>query len=122
MAMVRAHFRPEFLNRLDEIILFRRLQRADMTNIVQIQLRHLTALLADRKIGLELDQPATAWLANEGYDSVYGARPLKRVIQRSLQNPLAGMILEGTVKEGETVYISADKKGLTINGALAEAA
>jgi ATP-dependent Clp protease ATP-binding subunit ClpB len=122
MAMVRAHFRPEFLNRLDEIILFRRLQRADMTNIVQIQLRHLTALLADRKIGLELDQPAVAWLANEGYDSVYGARPLKRVIQRSLQNPLAGMILEGTVKEGETVYISADKKGLTINGALAEAA
>jgi ATP-dependent Clp protease ATP-binding subunit ClpB len=122
MAAVRAHFRPEFLNRLDEIILFRRLQRADMTNIVTIQLQRLTALLADRKINLELDKAATAWLANEGYDSVYGARPLKRVIQRSLQNTLAGMILEGTVKEGETVRISADNKGLTINGALAEAA
>jgi ATP-dependent Clp protease ATP-binding subunit ClpB len=122
MAAVRAHFRPEFLNRLDEIILFRRLQRADMTNIVTIQLQRLTALLADRKINLELDKAATAWLANEGYDSVYGARPLKRVIQRSLQNPLAGMILEGTVKEGETVHVSADNKGLTINGALAEAA
>jgi ATP-dependent Clp protease ATP-binding subunit ClpB len=85
-------------------------------------LQRLKALLADRKIDLELDKAATTWLANEGYDSVYGARPLKRVIQRSLQNPLAGMILEGTVKEGETVYVSADKKGLTINGALAEAA
>ncbi|MSP00068.1 MAG: ATP-dependent chaperone ClpB [Acetobacteraceae bacterium] len=122
MQHVRAHFRPEFLNRLDEIILFRRLQRADMSNIVAIQLRHLTSLLADRKIGLQLDQAATAWLANEGYDSVYGARPLKRVIQRSLQNQLAGMILEGGVKEGETVHISAGNNGLTINGALAEAA
>jgi ATP-dependent Clp protease ATP-binding subunit ClpB len=122
MAHVRAHFRPEFLNRLDEIILFRRLQRADMTNIVEIQLRHLKALLADRKINLELDKAAVAWLANEGYDSVYGARPLKRVIQRSLQNPLAGMILEGAIKETDTVHVSADNKGLTINGALAEAA
>ena len=82
----------------------------------------LKALLADRKIDLDLDKAAVAWLANEGYDSVYGARPLKRVIQRSLQNPLAGMILEGTVREGETVHVSADSKGLTINGALAEAA
>jgi len=122
MAAVRAHFRPEFLNRLDEIILFRRLQRADMTNIVTIQLQRLKALLFDRKINLELDNAATAWLGNEGYDSVYGARPLKRVIQRSLQNPLAGMILEGAIREGETVHISADNKGLTINGALAEAA
>jgi len=78
--------------------------------------------LADRKIGLELDRAALEWLANEGYDSVYGARPLKRVIQRSLQNPLAGMILEGSVKEGDTVHVSADNKGLTINGMLAEAA
>jgi ATP-dependent Clp protease ATP-binding subunit ClpB len=122
MAAVRAHFRPEFLNRLDEIILFRRLQRTDMTHIVEIQLERLKSLLTDRKIGLELDQAATAWLANEGYDSVYGARPLKRVIQRSLQNPLAGMILEGAVREGETVHVSADKKGLTINGELAIAA
>jgi ATP-dependent Clp protease ATP-binding subunit ClpB len=122
MNAVRAHFRPEFLNRLDEIILFRRLQRADMTNIVTIQLQHLKALLADRKIDLDLDKAAVTWLANEGYDSVYGARPLKRVIQRSLQNPLAGMILEGSIKERDTVHVSADGKGLTINGALAEAA
>jgi len=122
MTAVRAHFRPEFLNRLDEIILFRRLQRADMTNIVTIQLQHLKALLADRKINLDLDKAAVTWLGNEGYDSVYGARPLKRVIQRSLQNPLAGMILEGSIKEADTVHVSADGKGLTINGALAEAA
>jgi ATP-dependent Clp protease ATP-binding subunit ClpB len=122
MQHVRAHFRPEFLNRLDEIILFRRLQRADMANIVSIQVRHLVKLLSDRKITLDLDSAAVTWLANEGYDSVYGARPLKRVIQRTLQNPLAGLILEGTVKEGETVHVSADGSGLTINGALAEAA
>ncbi len=95
MDVVRGHFRPEFLNRLDEIILFRRLQRADMAAIVDIQLMRLRALLAERKIGLELDRSALEWLAAEGYDAVYGARPLKRVIQRSLQNALAGMILEG---------------------------
>ena len=122
MAVVRRHFRPEFLNRLDEIILFRRLQRADMGAIVQIQLGNLRKLLADRKIGLELDQAATDWLANEGYDSVYGARPLKRVIQRNLQNPLAGMILEGSIKDGDTVQVSADRTGLVIGGAMAAAA
>jgi ATP-dependent Clp protease ATP-binding subunit ClpB len=122
MRIVRAHFRPEFLNRLDEIILFRRLQRADMAAIVQIQLSHLRKLLADRKIGLELDRSALEWLASEGYDSTYGARPLKRVIQRGLQNALAQMILEGTVKEGETVRVSAGAEGLRINGQLAEAA
>ncbi|HEY6432047.1 MAG TPA: ATP-dependent chaperone ClpB [Acetobacteraceae bacterium] len=122
MRLVRAHFRPEFLNRLDEIILFRRLQRADMAAIVQIQVERLRALLSDRKIGLELDLSALEWLAAEGYDSTYGARPLKRVIQRSLQNPLAGLILEGAVKEGETVRVSAGAEGLTINGQMAEAA
>jgi ATP-dependent Clp protease ATP-binding subunit ClpB len=122
MRIVRAHFRPEFLNRLDEIILFRRLQRADMASIVAIQIEHLRALLEERKIGLDVDRSAMEWLAAEGYDSVYGARPLKRVIQRSLQNPLAGMILEGTVKEGETVHVSSSNDELTINGALAEAA
>ena len=122
MAAVRAHFRPEFLNRLDEIVLFRRLQRSDMAAIVQIQLAHLRKLLEDRKIALELDRSALEWLAAEGYDSTYGARPLKRVIQRSLQNPLAGLILEGGVKEGDTVRVSAGPQGLTINGALAEAA
>jgi ATP-dependent Clp protease ATP-binding subunit ClpB len=122
MRIVRAHFRPEFLNRLDEIILFRRLQRADMAAIVEIQLEHLRKLLADRKMGLELDRSALEWLASEGYDSTYGARPLKRVIQRGLQNPLAGLILEGSVKEGETVHVSAGADGLRINGQLAEAA
>ena len=122
MSIVRQHFRPEFLNRLDEIVLFRRLQRSDMAAIVEIQLAGLRKLLADRKIGLELDRTALDWLAAEGYDSTYGARPLKRVIQRSLQNPLAGMILEGGIKEGDTVRVSAGANGLVINGQLAEAA
>ncbi len=122
MNVVRQHFRPEFLNRLDEIILFRRLQRADMAYIVDIQLSRLRKLLEDRKLTLALDAAATKWLAEEGYDSAYGARPLKRVIQRSLQNPLAGLILEGAVKEGETIHVSAARDGLTINGKLADAA
>ena len=103
-------------------MLFRRLQRSDMAAIVEIQLAGLRKLLADRKIGLELDRTALDWLAAEGYDSTYGARPLKRVIQRSLQNPLAGMILEGGIKEGDTVRVSAGANGLVINGQLAEAA
>jgi ATP-dependent Clp protease ATP-binding subunit ClpB len=122
MEMVRAHFRPEFLNRLDEIVLFHRLQRNDMAAIVDIQLARLRKLLADRNIALELDRTATDWLAREGYDPVYGARPLKRVIQRSLQNVLAGFILDGSVKDGETVRVSAGGDGLVINGHLAEAA
>jgi ATP-dependent Clp protease ATP-binding subunit ClpB len=122
MDIVRAHFRPEFLNRLDEVVLFRRLQRSDMASIVDIQLAGLRKLLADRKISLDLDGAATEWLAAEGYDPVYGARPLKRVIQRSLQNTLAGFILEGTVQDGETVHVSAGKDGLVIDGKLAEAA
>ena len=123
MAVVRQHFRPEFLNRLDEVVLFRRLQRVDMSTIVDIQLARLRSLLADRKVTLELDDAAREWLANEGYDPIYGARPLKRVIQRSLQNTLAGLLLEGAVKDGDTVHVSADRTGgLTINGQLAEAA
>jgi ATP-dependent Clp protease ATP-binding subunit ClpB len=122
MRVVREHFRPEFLNRLDEIVLFARLQRSDMAAIVKIQLARLTALLADRKIVLELDDQALDWLAEAGYDPVYGARPLKRVIQRSLQNPLAGRLLDGTIKDGETVHVSADRDGLIIGGQLAEAA
>jgi ATP-dependent Clp protease ATP-binding subunit ClpB len=120
--VLRAHFWPEFLNRLDEIILFRRLQRSDMAAIVQIQVEHLRRLLTERKIGLELDRSALEWLGIEGYDSTYGARPLKRVIQRNLQNPLASLILEGAVKDGDTVHVSAGSQGLTINGQLAEAA
>ncbi|MCX7375725.1 MAG: ATP-dependent chaperone ClpB [Alphaproteobacteria bacterium] len=122
MDIVRGHFRPEFLNRLDETVLFRRLQRSDMASIVDIQLVRLRALLADRKITLELDRVATDWLANEGYDPVYGARPLKRVIQRSLQNPLAGAILEGRVKDGETVQVTVGLDGLEIGEGMAEAA
>jgi ATP-dependent Clp protease ATP-binding subunit ClpB len=123
MDVVRRSFRPEFLNRLDEIILFNRLGRNEMKRIVDIQLRHLQQLLADRKIVLEIDEKAKTWLANTGYDPVYGARPLKRVIQRELQNPLANMLLSGAIKDGETVRISVQDGRLTINGSkLAEAA
>jgi ATP-dependent Clp protease ATP-binding subunit ClpB len=122
MQIVRSHFRPEFLNRLDEVVLFRRLQRSDMATIVEIQLGRLRQLLADRHVTLELDRAALDWLAGEGYDPVYGARPLKRVIQRSLQNPLAGLILEGAVKDGDAVHVSANATGLVIEGRLAEAA
>jgi ATP-dependent Clp protease ATP-binding subunit ClpB len=114
MAAVRAAFRPEFLNRLDEILLFRRLSRDDMKGIVEIQLRHLQRLLADRKITLELDAAAEAWLADKGYDPVYGARPLKRVIQRELQNPLATQILEGRIPDGAIVHVTASPLGLVI--------
>jgi ATP-dependent Clp protease ATP-binding subunit ClpB len=114
MEAVRAAFRPEFLNRLDEILLFRRLSRADMTGIVDIQLKHLAKLLADRKIALDIDQSAKVWLAETGYDPVYGARPLKRVIQRELQNPLAEQILQGRIADGQTVRISAGEGGLVI--------
>ena len=116
MAAVRAHFRPEFLNRLDEIILFHRLTRGNMDKIVDIQMGRLTKLLADRKIEIQLDKKAREWLAEEGYDPIYGARPLKRVIQRSLQDPLAQMILEGKVTDGAAVKVSAGKNGLVING------
>jgi len=116
MDVVRAAFRPEFLNRVDETLLFHRLTRAQMSGIVAIQLDHLRAILESRKIGLELDEAALEWLGDAGYDPAYGARPLKRVIQRHLQNPLAGLILEGKIKDGETVRVSADEAGLVING------
>ncbi|MTJ81549.1 MAG: ATP-dependent chaperone ClpB [Telmatospirillum sp.] len=116
MEYVRAAFRPEFLNRLDEILLFRRLSRAQMDAIVDIQLARLGKLLTDRKIDLSLDPAAREWLAGAGYDPVYGARPLKRVIQRALQNPLASQLLEGRIQDGQTVMIGADDKGLIVNG------
>ncbi|MCZ6523458.1 MAG: ATP-dependent chaperone ClpB [Alphaproteobacteria bacterium] len=122
MAAVRAAFRPEFLNRIDETILFHRLSRQHMGDIVEIQLRALARLLAERNIELELDEAARAWLAEAGYDPVYGARPLKRVIRHQLQNPLASRILEGAVRDGETVKVSASDGGLIIDGALVEAA
>jgi len=116
MEVVRASFRPEFLNRLDEILLFRRLSREHMTGIVAIQLGRLRKMLADREITLEVDDKALHWLAQAGYDPVYGARPLKRVIQRELQNPLATLILQGKIGDADTVTVSADEHGLEING------
>ncbi|MFC2968442.1 ATP-dependent chaperone ClpB [Acidimangrovimonas pyrenivorans] len=114
MDAVRAHFRPEFLNRLDDMIVFDRLTRADMDGIVSIQLNLLQKRLAGRKISLELDEAAKKWLADEGYDPVYGARPLKRVIQRALQDPLAEMLLGGEVMDGAVVPVTAGAEGLII--------
>ena len=122
MAVVRASFRPEFLNRVDEIILFHRLQRREMTKIVDIQMVRLAKLLEERKITIALDPSAREWLADKGWDPAYGARPLKRVIQKAVQDPLAEMILSGAVKDGDRVTISAGKQGLTFHGKLAAAA
>jgi ATP-dependent Clp protease ATP-binding subunit ClpB len=119
MEAVRAAFRPEFLNRLDEILLFRRLSREDMVGIVDIQLAQLQKLLDERKITLEIDAEAKKWLAETGYDPVYGARPLKRMIQRELQNPLAekilaGEIRAGEIRDGDTVRVTASPLGLLL--------
>jgi ATP-dependent Clp protease ATP-binding subunit ClpB len=116
MGMVRGHFRPEFLNRVDEIILFHRLQRSEMGRIVEIQFARLQKLLTDRKIVLTLDAAGRDWLAAKGWDPAYGARPLKRVIQRHVQDPLAEMILAGDVKDGDSVAISSEGNVLTFNG------
>jgi len=116
MEVVRMAFRPEFLNRLDETILFHRLSRENMTGIVDIQLGYLDALLEDRRISLVLDEAAKTWLGDAGYDPVYGARPLKRVIQRALQNPLAELILRGDINDGDDVAVSAQDGKLVING------
>ncbi len=116
MEAVRAHFRPEFLNRLDDMIIFDRLTRDDMTGIVDIQLHRLEKRLAQRKIALDLDAEAKKWLADEGYDPVYGARPLKRVIQRDLQDPLAEMLLAGEVRDGDTIHVGAGPEGLILGG------
>ena len=114
MAAVRAHFRPEFLNRLDEIVLFDRLTRADMDGIVEIQVAILAKRLAARDIGLEVDEAARTWLANRGYDPVYGARPLKRVIQKELQDKLAQQLLAGDILDGATVRVTTGDGGLVI--------
>jgi len=120
MEVVRKSFRPEFLNRLDEILLFNRLSREQMTGIVDIQLARLRKLLEERKIELKLDQAAMTWLANRGYDPVYGARPLKRVIQRELQNPLATMLLEGSIQDGEPIDVTVRDGKLAIGGRVFE--
>ena len=119
MDAVRGHFRPEFLNRLDETILFDRLTRSDMAGIVLVQMQRLLARLASRKIVLELDDAARAWLADEGYDPVFGARPLKRVIQRALQDPLASMLLSGDIMDGAVVKVTTGPDGLLIGDRVA---
>src|SRR5215203_531159 len=114
MGVVRSHFRPEFLNRVDEIILFHRLKRSEMGAIVDIQMARLSRLLDERKIVLTLEPEARAWLAEKGYDPGYGARPLKRVIQKNVQDPLAEAILAGEIKDGETVPVRLGPGGLAI--------
>ena len=114
MDVVRRHFRPEFLNRIDEIILFKRLGRGEMDDIVRIQLKRLEQLLADRRMTLSLDDAALHWLGERGYDPVYGARPLKRVIQKDLGDRLALALLEGTFADGDTVTVDAAGDELTV--------
>jgi ATP-dependent Clp protease ATP-binding subunit ClpB len=114
MGVVRGHFRPEFLNRVDEIILFRRLGRAEMDNIVRIQLKRLETLLADRRMTLSLDDAAMTWMADKGYDPVYGARPLKRVIQKDLVDPVARKLLQGDLVDGSVIAVTTGPDGLVI--------
>ena len=120
MEVIRASFRPEFLNRLDEVLLFHRLTREHMTHIVDIQLGRLRAMLNNRNIMLDIDAAALTWLGNAGYDPVYGARPLRRAIQRSLQNALATMILEGRIEDGDTIKVGVGDDSLVINGTAVE--
>ena len=117
MDVVRSHFRPEFLNRIDEIILFKRLGRAEMDNIVRIQLQRVEKLLADRRMAISLDDSALAWLGDKGYDPVYGARPLKRVIQKELIDPIARKLLAGDIEDGSVIAVSAGEDGLSIGKA-----
>ena len=114
MNVVRGSFRPEFLNRLDEIVLFGRLQKKHMDAIVDIQVAALAERLADRKITLTLDKSAKEWLAEEGYDPAYGARPLRRVIQKQLQDKLAGALLSGKIADGQEVTVTGWEGGLRI--------
>ncbi|MEO1141587.1 MAG: AAA family ATPase, partial [Pseudomonadota bacterium] len=122
MDIVRASFRPEFLNRIDEVILFERLKKSDMAGIVEIQLRHLRKLLKERRITLQLDEAAVQWLADKGYEPAYGARPLKRVIQSELQDLLAEKILAGEITDGMTVDITPVGDNLMVTGSLKESA
>ncbi len=122
LAEMRTKFRPEFLNRIDEIILFHRLKRENMAAIVDIQIRRLQKLLVERKLTLELDDAARTWLADKGYDPVYGARPLKRVIQKFVQDPLAQQILSGKVSDGQAVTLTVRGGALAVNGEPVKAA
>jgi ATP-dependent Clp protease ATP-binding subunit ClpB len=122
MEIVRASFRPEFLNRLDEVLLFQRLRRGEIDTIVTLQVARLQSLLDDRGITIELSDEARAWIGDKGYDPAYGARPLKRVIQKNLQDALADRILSGDIKDGDVVKVTADGNGLSLNGAAIEQA
>ena len=113
---IRAHFRPEFINRIDETVFFQRLGRSEIDHIVDIQIARLGALLKDRKLSVDLTEGARKWLADRGYDPVYGARPLKRVIQKELQDPLARLLLEGRIHDGSEIKVDAEHDSLTING------
>ncbi|MEO1305511.1 MAG: ATP-dependent chaperone ClpB [Pseudomonadota bacterium] len=115
-AAIRAHFRPEFINRIDETVFFKRLGRGEIDHIVDIQIARLGGLLKDRKMTINLSQGAREWLAERGYDPIYGARPLKRVIQKELQDPLARLLLEGRIHDGGTIEVDAEADSLTING------
>ncbi len=116
MTAIRAHFRPEFINRIDETVFFKRLGRGEIDHIVDIQMQRLTQLLAERKMTVSLSEPARQWLAARGYDPVYGARPLKRVIQKELQDPLARLLLEGRIHDGEEIKVDVEGDSLAING------
>jgi len=119
---VRQAFKPEFLNRLDEVVVFDPLSTTELARIVDLQVRALSTRLRDRRITLEVSDPAKAWLANKGYDPAYGARPLKRVIQKAVQDPLAEQILAGKIKDGQTVRLSVRDGNLVINGQPVKAA
>jgi ATP-dependent Clp protease ATP-binding subunit ClpB len=120
MEAIRSHFRPEFLNRIDEIVFFKRLGRGEIDRIVGVQLKRLEKILADRRITIAVTDDAMHWLAERGYDPVYGARPLKRVIQKELQDPLARRILEGRIKDGDAVKVTVDGGALSLNGVPAD--
>ncbi len=122
MEAIRAHFRPEFLNRIDEIVFFKRLGRGEIDRIVSVQMKRLEKILADRRMTIHLDEPAMHWLAARGYDPVYGARPLKRAIQKELQDPLARLILEGRINDGDDIKVTVDKESgtLALNGVPAQ--
>ncbi|WOR14195.1 ATP-dependent chaperone ClpB [Hyphomonas sp. FCG-A18] len=116
MAAIRAHFRPEFINRIDETVFFKRLGRGEIDHIVDIQMKRLERLLVERKMSITLSEAARQWLADKGYDPVYGARPLKRVIQKELQDPLARLLLEGRIHDGEDIKVDVEGESLSING------
>jgi ATP-dependent Clp protease ATP-binding subunit ClpB len=118
MDAVRRHFRPEFLNRIDEIVLFKRLGRGEMDSIVRIQLQRVEKLLADRRMSISLNAAAQHWLAERGYDPIYGARPLKRVIQKELIDVIARKLLAGDMADGSVIEVSAGEQGLQIGKAL----